>query len=50
VLEDLQREMDALQAEFLGDTIGRSIARLKRLMQQRGLCGPKVFLPLQEEE
>lgn len=50
LLEDQQREIDALQAEFAGETIGRSIARLKRLMQKRGLCGSKVFLPLQEEE
>jgi dihydrodipicolinate synthase/N-acetylneuraminate lyase len=50
LLEDLQREIDALQSDFAGDTIGRSIARLKRMMQKRGLCGPKVFLPLQEEE
>ncbi len=49
LLAELQREVDALQDEFAGETIGRSIARLKRLMNKRGLCGPKVFLPLQEE-
>ena len=49
LMEDLQREIDAAQAEINGDTIGRSIARLKREMAKRGLCGPKVFLPLQEE-
>ena len=49
LLTELQREVDALQAEFAGETIGRSIARLKRLMNRRGLCGSRVFLPLQEE-
>ena len=50
LMEDLQREMDAADVEITGQTIGRSIARLKRKMQDRGLCGPRVFLPLQEEE
>ncbi len=49
LLAELQREVDALQAEFAGETIGRSIARLKRMMNKRGLCGTRVFLPLQDE-
>jgi 4-hydroxy-tetrahydrodipicolinate synthase len=50
LMEDVQRELDALQAEINGETTGRSIARLKKEMSRRGLCGPRVFLPLQEEE
>jgi dihydrodipicolinate synthase/N-acetylneuraminate lyase len=50
LMEDLQREIDAAQEEFSGETIGRSIARLKKEMAKRGLCGPRVFLPLVEEE
>jgi len=50
LMEDLQREMDAVQAEFQGETMGRTIARLKKEMAKRGLCGPKVLLPLKEEE
>ena len=49
LMEDLQREIEAAQAEFQGETIGRTIASLKREMAKRGLCGPKVLLPLQEE-
>lgn len=48
--EELQRAVDAIQSEFSQDTIGRSIAYLKRLMQKNGLCGPYVFPPLQAEE
>lgn len=47
--EELQRTLDAVQAEFVGDTLGRTTARLKRLMVKRGLCGPNVFPPLQVE-
>jgi 2-dehydro-3-deoxy-D-pentonate aldolase len=50
LMEDVQRQLDALQGEIKGETVGRSIARLKKEMSKRGLCGPKVFLPLQEEE
>jgi 4-hydroxy-tetrahydrodipicolinate synthase len=49
LMDDLQRSVDAVQSEMTGETIGRGVARLKRLMQKRGLCGPRVFLPLQEE-
>lgn len=49
LMKDLQYEMDAAQTEVNGETIGRSIARLKREMSKRGLCGPGVFLPLQQE-
>ncbi len=49
LMEDLQHEIDVAQAEINGETIGRSIARLKREMSKRGLCGPGVFLPLQQE-
>lgn len=50
LMEDVQRQLDALQAEVKGETLGRSIARLKKEMAKRGLCGPRVFLPLQQEE
>jgi dihydrodipicolinate synthase/N-acetylneuraminate lyase len=50
LMEDVQRQLDALQAEIAGETIGRGIAFLKKEMAKRGLCGPKVFLPLQQAE
>jgi dihydrodipicolinate synthase/N-acetylneuraminate lyase len=50
LMEDVQRQLDALQEEIAERTIGRGIARLKQEMAKRGLCGPKVFLPLQEYE
>lgn len=50
LMEDVQRQLDTLQADVKGETIGRSIARLKKEMSKRGLCGPRVFLPLQQEE
>lgn len=51
LMDELQAEVDAMQAEFgVEGYTGRSIARLKKRMSQRGLCGPKVFLPLKEEE
>ncbi len=50
LMDELQRDLDNLQAEIAGETIGRSIARLKRQMNKRGLCGPRVFLPIQMEE
>ncbi len=50
LMEDVQRQLDALQAGFVGETVGQSIARLKKEMSKRGLCGPRVFLPLLQEE
>jgi 2-dehydro-3-deoxy-D-pentonate aldolase len=48
---DLQRELDELTASFMQDgNFGRGIARMKRLMSQKGLCGPGVFPPLQPAE
>lgn len=51
LMEELQAEVDAVQASFwVEGYLGRGIARLKKRMAQRGLCGPKVLLPLQEED
>jgi 2-dehydro-3-deoxy-D-pentonate aldolase len=49
--EDLQRELDELTDSYMKNgLIGQGIARLKRLMNQKGLCGPGVFPPLQPVE
>lgn len=51
LMADLQREVDALQSEFVvEDSAGHSIARLKKRMAQQGLCGPRVFSPLEQED
>ncbi len=51
LMEGLQRELDALQAEIsVPGLIGRSISRLKWFMAQRNLCGPLVFPPLMTVE
>jgi dihydrodipicolinate synthase/N-acetylneuraminate lyase len=49
--EGLQQEIDALTGTYMKDgSIGHGIARLKRLMSQKGLCGPGVLPPLQQVE
>jgi 4-hydroxy-tetrahydrodipicolinate synthase len=51
LMKTLQAEIDAVTESFWGErSIGQSIARLKRLMSQRGLCGPAVFSPLRMDE
>lgn len=50
LMDELQRTIDSIQAEFSGETLGRTVAKLKRLMQKRGLCSARVFLPLEEED
>ena len=51
LMNHLQSELNALQAEFgVPGYIGSGIARLKKLMAQRGLCSPAVFWPLHMEE
>lgn len=51
LMEQLQGELNEITGKFtFDDGIGRSIARLKRLMAQRGLCGPKTLPPLEEAE
>jgi len=47
LMGDLQAEMDRQTREFLvPEYLGQTVARLKWLMSQRGLCGPTVFPPL----
>lgn len=47
LMEELQRQIDELTAAFMsGATTGQGIARLKKLMNERGLCGVSVFPPL----
>jgi 2-dehydro-3-deoxy-D-pentonate aldolase len=49
--EGLQQELDELTSTYMKDgSIGHGIARLKRLMSQKGLCGPGVLPPLQPVE
>jgi 4-hydroxy-tetrahydrodipicolinate synthase len=51
LMDSLQVELDDLTAQYLmPGYIGRSIARLKKMMSQRGLCGLAVFRPLVAEE
>jgi dihydrodipicolinate synthase/N-acetylneuraminate lyase len=51
LMKTLQAELTVLTDTFRGErTIGQSIARLKRLMSQKGLCGPAVFPPLRVDE
>lgn len=55
LVASLQKEIDALVADYAVDGyseygIGRSVARLKRRMAQRGLCGPNVLPPLGKDE
>jgi 2-dehydro-3-deoxy-D-pentonate aldolase len=51
LMDELQAAIDALTAEFQeGHTLGQGIVHLKRMLSQRGLCGPKVFPPLKEVE
>lgn len=49
LVESLQRDLDALTTEYVGEQdIPYGIARLKRLMNQKNLCTPRVFPPLDE--
>jgi 4-hydroxy-tetrahydrodipicolinate synthase len=51
LMKALQTELVSVTETFRAErTIGQSIARLKRLMSQRGLCGPAVFPPLRVDE
>jgi 4-hydroxy-tetrahydrodipicolinate synthase len=51
LMDALQLELDALQAEFsVYGSHAQGIARLKKRMSLRGLCGTNVFLPLKREE
>ena len=51
LLNELQLELDAFSRELLvSGYLGQTIARIKRLMSQRGQCGPAVFPPLQAAE
>ena len=48
-VERLQHETDALCATYLkGQTLGQSLAALKALMEQRGLCGRTMLPPLRD--
>lgn len=51
LMDNLQTELESLAAQYdVEGYPGRGIARLKKLMAQRGLCGPAVFRPLAPEE
>lgn len=50
LMGELQQAVVNLQNEFGGDTLGQTIARLKRSMSSRGLCSPMVFPPLQPSD
>ncbi len=51
LMDSLQAELDELSAQYHAPGyIGRGIARLKKMMSQRGLCGSAVFRPLAAEE
>ncbi|NLG99705.1 MAG: dihydrodipicolinate synthase family protein [Chloroflexi bacterium] len=51
LMEQLQAELNEATGRFtFDDGIGPSIARLKRMMAHRGLCGPKTFPPIEEAD